>query len=50
MTTTEPVFGQLKQALGFRQFLLRGLGKVQGEWALLCIAFDLRKLWSAAYG
>lgn len=50
MTTTEPVFGQLKQALGFRQFLLRGLGKVQGEWALLCIAFDLRKLWSATYG
>ncbi len=50
MTTAEPVFGQLKQALGFRQFLLRGLGKVQGEWALQCTAFNLRKLWSAAYG
>lgn len=50
MTTSEPVFGQLKQAMGFRQFLLRGLVKVRGEWALLCTAFDLRKLWSAAYG
>jgi len=50
MTTSEPVFGQLKQALGFRQFLLRGLAKVQAEWALLCTAFNLRKLWRAAYG
>ena len=50
MITSEPVFGQLKQALGFRQFLLRGLARVRGEWALLCTAFNLRKLWSAAYG
>jgi hypothetical protein len=33
----EPVFGQIKQARGFRQFLLRGLKKVRGEWALVCM-------------
>ena len=32
----EPVFGQIKQARGFRQFLLRGLEAVQAEWALIC--------------
>src|SRR5260370_26446315 len=32
----EPVFGQIKQARGFRQFLLRGLEKIRGEWALIC--------------
>ncbi len=50
MLSSEPVHGQLKQAMSFRQFLLRGLAKVRGEWALLCTAFNLRKLWSAAYG
>ena len=50
MTTSEPVFGQLKPAMGFRQFLLRGGAKVRAEWALLCTAFNLRKLWRAAYG
>jgi len=50
MTTSEPVFGQLKQAMGFRQFLLRGGAKVRAEWALQCTAFNLRKLWNAAYG
>jgi transposase len=49
MLTVEPVHGQLKQALGFRQFLLRGLEKVRGEGSLLCTAFNLRKLWRAAY-
>jgi len=34
----EPVFGQIKQARGFRQFLLRGETKVAGEWSLLCTA------------
>ncbi len=33
----EPVFGQIKQARWFRQFLLRGKKKVKGEWALLCL-------------
>lgn len=50
MLTVEPVHGQLKQAMGFRQFLLRGLEKVRGEGSLLCTAFNLRKLWAAAYG
>ena len=43
----EPVFGQIKQARGFRQFLLRGLDKVQHEWSLICIAHNLTKLYAA---
>ena len=44
----EPVFGHIKQARGFRQFLLRGLTKVKGEWAMLCTAHNLLKLHRAA--
>ena len=44
----EPVFGQVKQARGFRQFLLRGIDKVRDEWALICTAHNLVKLVSAA--
>jgi len=40
----EPVFGQIKQGRGFRQFLLRGLNKVKAEWALICTAHNLTKL------
>ena len=40
----EPVFGQIKQARGFRQFLLRGIDKVSAEWAMLCTAHNLLKL------
>src|SRR5882724_4509993 len=40
----EPVFGQIKQARGFRQFLLRGLAKVKAEWAILCAVHNLLKL------
>jgi transposase len=40
----EPVFGQIKQARGFRQFLLRGFEKVCGEWAMVCTAHNLLKL------
>lgn len=40
----EPVFGQIKQARGFRQFLLRGVEAVSAEWALICIAHNLTKL------
>jgi transposase len=43
----EPVFGQIKQARGFRQFLLRGLRKVQGEWALLCMTHNILKVHAA---
>jgi hypothetical protein len=44
----EPVFGQIKQARGFRQFLLRGIEKVSAEWALICTAHNLNKLARAA--
>jgi transposase len=44
----EPVFGQIKQARGFRQFLLRGIEKVPAEWAMICTAHNLTKLASAA--
>ena len=43
----EPVFGQIKQARGFRQFLLRGKEKVKGEWALLCLTHNLLRLHAA---
>jgi len=48
-TIVEPVFGQIKQAQGFRQFLLRGLNKVQGEWALVCMAHNLLKVHRMVY-
>ena len=44
MQTVEPVFGQIKQGRGFRQFLLRGLEKVNGEWSLICTGHNLLKL------
>ena len=44
METVEPVFGQIKAGRGFRQFLLRGLGKVNGEWSLICTGHNLLKL------
>jgi transposase len=40
----EPVFGHIKHARGFRQFLMRGVNKVSGEWSLLCTAHNLLKL------
>jgi transposase len=46
--TVEPVFGQVKEARGFRQFLLRGIEKVRLEWALICTAHNLGKLARAA--
>jgi hypothetical protein len=42
--TVEPVIGQIKQARGFRQFLLRGFIKLKAEWALVCTAHNLIKL------
>lgn len=44
----EPVFGQIKQARGFRQFLLRGMEKVGAEWAMICTAHNILKLAKAA--
>jgi len=49
-TIVEPVFGQIKQARGFRQFLLRGLEKVQGEWAMVCLTHNILKLHRMCYG
>lgn len=43
----EPVFGQIKQAQGFRQFSLRGLGAVTMEWDLVCLTHNLLKLFRA---
>jgi transposase len=42
--TVEPVIGIIKEVLGFRQFSLRGLEKVAGEWTLVCIAFNLKRM------
>jgi len=43
----EPVFGQIKQARGFRQFVLRGIRKTRGEWALVCLTHNLLRLHAA---
>ena len=42
----EPVFGIIKSALGFRQFLLRGLDKVRGEWSLVIIAWNMKRMFA----
>jgi transposase len=43
-STVEPVIGIIKEALSFRQFSLRGLRAVAGEWRLMCLAYNLRRL------
>ncbi len=48
--TVEPVFGQIKSAMGCKGFLRRGLEAVQSEWSLICACFNLGKLQMAAYG
>ena len=48
--TVEPVFGQIKEARGFRAFLVRGLRKVEAEWALVCTAHNVLKLKAAVGG
>ena len=47
-STAEPAFGIIKEAMGFRQFLLRGLEAVKGEWTLVCIAYNLKRLCTIA--
>lgn len=42
--TSEPVFGVIKAVMGFRSFLLRGYEAAQGEWTLVCMAFNLKRL------
>ena len=45
----EPVFGQIKQARGFRQFLMRGIEKVRGEWSLVCLTHNILKCYRLCY-
>ncbi len=49
-STVEPVFGIIKQVLGFRQFSLRGRDAVAGEWKLVTIAFNLKRMQVLAAG
>lgn len=42
--TVEPVIGIIKEVLGFRQFSLRGLANAAGEWCLVCLAFNLKRM------
>ena len=44
--TPEPVFGIIKAALGFRQFSLRGLDKVRGEWSLVTMAWNMKRMFA----
>ncbi len=44
--TPEPVFGIIKSVLGFRQFLLRGLDRVRGEWSLVTMAWNMKRLFT----
>jgi hypothetical protein len=48
--TVEPVLGIVKDILGFRQFSLRGLWAAAGEWCLVCIAFNLKRLHTLTTG
>ena len=48
--TVEPVFGIIKHVMGFRQFSLRGLEKVRSEWRLVCLAYNVKRLFRLAQG
>ena len=47
--TPEPVFGIIKSVLGFRQFLLRGLEAVRGEWRLVTMAWNLKRMFALTH-
>ena len=47
--TPEPVFGIIKSAMGFRQFSLRGLDKVTGEWNLVTLAWNIKRMFTLQY-
>jgi hypothetical protein len=49
-STVEPVIGIIKEVLGFRQFSLRGLPAVTGEWTLVCLAYNLKRLHTLRFG
>ena len=44
--TPEPVFGIIKSVMGFRQFLLRGLDRVRGEWSLVTMAWNIKRMFA----
>ena len=46
----EPVIGIIKEVLGFRQFSLRGVAGAAGEWSLVCLAFNLKRLHVVSVG
>ena len=46
-TIVEPVFGQIKHARGFRQFLRRGVERVGQDWAFICLSHNVLKLYGA---
>ena len=48
--TPEPVFGIIKAAMGFRQFLLRGLDRVRGEWSLVTMAWNIKRMFALSHG
>jgi transposase len=48
--TPEPVFGIIKSVMGFRQFLLRGLDKVRGEWSLVTMAWNIKRMFVLSCG
>ena len=47
--TPEPVFGIIKSVLGFRQFSMRGLEKARGEWSLVTMAWNLKRMFKLGY-
>ena len=47
-STVEPVFGVIKQVMGCRRFHLRGFNAVRGEWDLVCMAWNLKRLHALA--
>jgi hypothetical protein len=49
-STVEPVIGIIKEVLGFRQFSLRGRDKVAGEWCLICLAYNVKRLHTLTLG
>ena len=48
--TVEPVFGIIKSVMGFRQFMLRGLDRVRGEWSLVTMAWNIKRMFALGLG
>jgi hypothetical protein len=48
--TPEPVFGIIKSVIGFRQFLLRGLDRVRGEWSLATMSWNIKRMYALSLG